>query len=207
MAFYDPLLDRLVFLNQLKPANLKKLGNARLSDIIDKEAIRARRRVDALHERYPSAQSKELAQRLIDQKKNLASMVGGISGVFGVITLPADLLLMVWLQLSMLVDLATLHKVSLKSERARKELLDVFGYANGIGPMQRASPKVLSKLASVLLQKGGFSTLGKAMPLVAAPISAYLNNHHIQQVGDHALRHYNGFERAQAKTRAKAADD
>lgn len=203
MAFYDPLLDRLSFLALLKPRNLKKLGDARLSDLIAKEAVRARRRVDELHERYPSADHRELAQRLIDQKKNIAGMVGGVSGVFGLVTVPADLLLMVWLQLSLLVDLAVLHKTSLKSERARKDLLDVFGYANGIGPMQRASPKVLSKLAAVLLQKGGFSTLGKAMPLVAAPISAYLNNHHIQQVGDHAVRHYNGFSKAEAKVRAR----
>lgn len=207
MAFFDFFRERLQFLNQLKPQNLKKLGNSRLTDVINKEAVRARRRVEELQTRYPSADNRELAQRLIDQKKNLAGMAGGISGVFGVVTVPADLMVMVWLQLSMLVDLATLHKVSLKSERARKELLDIFGYANGIGPMQRSSPKLVGKLASVLLQKGGFSTLGKAMPLVAAPISAYLNNHHIQQVGDHALRHYNGFERAGAKVRAKPADD
>jgi hypothetical protein len=79
-------------------------------------------------------------------------------------------------------------------------LLDVFGYANGIGPMQRASPKVFGKIASVLLTRGGLGTIGKAMPLVAAPISAYLNNQHIQAVGDHAVRHYDGFGKAHEKT-------
>ena len=39
------------------------------------------------------------------------------------------------------------------------------------------------------------------MPLVAAPVSAYLNNQHIQQVGDEAVRHYDGFAAAHEKTR------
>ena len=90
---------------------------------------------------------------------------------------------------------------NLKSERARQELLDVFGYANGIGPLQRASPKLVGKLATVLLTKGGLETIGRAMPLVAAPISAYLNNQHIQQVGEQAVRHYDGFSAAHAKTK------
>jgi hypothetical protein len=40
------------------------------------------------------------------------------------------------------------------------------------------------------------------MPLVAAPVTAWLNNHHIQMVGEAALRQYDGFVRAAAKTRA-----
>ena len=41
----------------------------------------------------------------------------------------------------------------------------------------------------------------RAMPLVAAPVTAWLNNHHIQLVGEAALRQYDGFVRAAAKTR------
>ena len=78
-------------------------------------------------------------------------MVGGISGVFGVISVPADLLIMTYLQLQLLTELATLYKVNLKAETSRNELLDVFGYANGIGPVQRASPKVMGKLVGLLL--------------------------------------------------------
>jgi hypothetical protein len=87
----------------------------------------------------------------------------------------------------------------LKSEREREELLDLFGYANGIGPVQRSSPRVLGSLAAVLLAKGGLKSLSRAMPLVAAPISAYLNNQHIQQVGDAAVRHYDGWVHAHEK--------
>jgi hypothetical protein len=206
MAFYDPIKERLQFVKKLTPANLKKLANERLSDIVLKEIARSRTRIDDLTQRYPSAGPRELAQRrLIDGKKGLASMVGGVSGVFGVVSVPADLLVMVWLQIILLVDLATLYKVNLKSERSRKELLDLFGYANGIGPAQRASPKVLGKLVAVILEKGGMNVFGRAIPLIAAPISAYLNNIHIQQVGDEAIRHYDGFDKVHEKSSARKA--
>lgn len=197
MAFYDPLIDRLSFLS---PKKVKGLAEEKISDVVLKETARAKTKIEELQQRYPTAGPRELAQRLIDSKKSFAGMVGGVSGVFGVITVPADLGLMVYLQLALLVEVATLYKVNLKSDRARQELLDVFGYANGIGPLQRASPKVIGKLATIVLTKGGLETLGKAMPLVAAPISAYLNNQHIQQVGEQAVRHYDGFTAAHAKT-------
>lgn len=201
MPFYDPLLEKLSFMKHLTPAGVKKLADAQLSDLVEREAGRAKKKIDALNQRYPTAGNRELAQRLVDGKKNLASVVGGVSGVFGVISVPADLLVMVYLQLGLLVEIATLYKVNLKSERARQELVDVFGYANGVGPLQRSSPKLLGSLAAVLLAKGGLNSLGRVMPLVSAPISAYLNNQHIQAVGDEAVRHYDGFLLAAEKTR------
>jgi hypothetical protein len=62
-------------------------------------------------------------------------------------------------------------------------------------------------VAEVLLTKGGLQTIGRAMPLVAAPVTAYLNNQHIQQVGDHAVRFYEGFDKAHAKTRAASSKE
>jgi hypothetical protein len=107
---------------------------------------------------------------------------------------------MVYLQLSLLTEVATVFKMPLKSERERQELIDLLGYANGIGPIQRASPRVLGSVAALLLAKGGLTSLSRAMPLVAAPISAYLNNQHIQQVGDSAVRHYDGWVHAHEKS-------
>ena len=197
MAF-DPLREQM---RKLTPAELKKLANQRLSDVVLSSLARSRRRVSALIRRYPSAEQRELAQRLIDTKKEIASMVGGVSGVFGLVSLPADLLVMSWLQIGLLVDIATLHGVNLKSPRARRELLDLFAYANGLGPLQRAGPKVLGKVAGKLLERSGLTTFGRALPLVAAPVTAYLNNRHIQSVGDQALRYYHGFRRAHEKRR------
>lgn len=201
MGFLDPLLDQVKVVRKLSPRQLKKLGNEKLSELIEQEAIRARARVDELQQRYPSAGPRELSQRLIDSKKSIASMVGGVSGVFGEVTVPLDLVGMVYLQLALLTEVATVYKKPLKSERERTELLDLFGYANGIGPVQRASPRVLGSLAGLLLAKGGLKSISKAMPLVAAPISAYLNNQHIQQVGDSAVRHFDGWGHAHEKTK------
>ena len=51
----------------------------------------------------------------------------------------------------------------------------------------------------------GLNSLGRVMPLVSAPISAYLNNQHIQAVGDEAVRHYDGFLLAAEKTKKASA--
>jgi hypothetical protein len=201
MGFLDPLLEQLKLVKKLSPSNLRWLTNQRLSDLIEKESVRARLRVDELTQRYPSAGPRELAQRLIDSKKQVAGMVGGISGVFGLVTVPLDLVGMVYLQVALLTEVATVFKVVLKSESSRNELLDLFGYVNGIGPVQRASPKVVGSLAALVLARSGLKTLSRAMPLVAAPVSAYLNNQHIQQIGDAAIRHYDGWVHAHEKTR------
>jgi hypothetical protein len=198
MAFYDPITEKV---KRFTPAELKKLADTKLSDLVLQEVARSRKRVLELEQRYPSASVRERAQRLIDEKKQVAGLVGGVSGVFGLLALPADLTVMAWLQLVLLVDLATLYKVNLKSARARNELLDMYGYATGVGPLERSGPRVLGKVAESLLTKGGLQTLGRAMPLVAAPVTAYLNNQHIQKVGDHAVRFYEGFDKAHAKTK------
>jgi hypothetical protein len=195
---FDPFREQL---RKLTPRQLRKLAGQRLSDIVLTSVAQSRRRVAALTQRYPAADRRELGQRLIDSKKEIASMVGGVSGVFGLVSLPADLLAMSWLQIALLVDIATLYRVNLKSPRARRELLDLFAYANGIGPIQRAGPKVLGRVAGRLLERSGLETVGRALPLVAAPVTAYLNNRHIQSVGDQALRYYHGFGRAHDKRR------
>jgi uncharacterized protein (DUF697 family) len=196
MAIWDPL----------HPNELKKLANRRLSDLVLRELTKSRRRVADLEKTYPSAGLKEKAQRLIDGKKAIAGLVGGVSGVFGLVSVPADLLALTWLQLVLLVDVATLYKVNLRTDSARDELLDLFGEINGIGPFQRAGPKVLGKVAQVLLEKGGWSVVGRAVPVVAAPISAFLNNAHIQQVGDEAMRHFEGLAKAEKRRPRETAE-
>jgi len=186
-------------LRGFRPANLKRLASLRLSTVVLQEARRAKRRVSELKTRYPSAGPRELSQHVIEQKKQVAALVGGISGAFGVAGIPADLVAMVFLEIQLLVDVATAHEVRLEFPRSREELLEVLGTANGVGSLGRASPKVLGKVAQVLFERGGFASVGRAFPLVAAPITSWLNNRDIQKLGDAALRHYGGFPRASAK--------
>jgi hypothetical protein len=200
MAVTDPLSSAAAFVRKLTPARLKALGAATLIEIVVREIPRARRRIAELEKAYPSAQRRELAQRLIDEKKSLAGMVGGVTGFFGLVSLPADLMVMVWLELILLVDIATLYKVNLKGESQRAELLDLFAQNNGVGPLTRSTPRAVGAFARLALARGGLGTVGRAVPLVAAPISAWLNNKHIQRVGEAALRHFEGFGKARRKS-------
>lgn len=186
-------------LRSLGPASLRRVAGQRLSSVVLQEARRAKRRVADVKTRYPSAGPREVAEHLIEQKKQVAALVGGISGAFGVAGIPADLVAMAVLEIQLLVDIATAYEVRLEFARSREELLDVLGTANGVGALGRASPKVLGKVAQVLFERGGFATLGRAFPLVAAPITSWLNNRDIQRLGDSALLHYQGFARASAK--------
>ena len=194
--------ERLAFLKKLRPMSLKQLASLRMEDLVALEAKRARTRMKTLRTRYPSAGPRELGQHAMESTKSLASLSGSVSGVFGLASVPADLLVMAWLQIRLLADIATAYSVDLRFRRARTELLDVLGEANGVGPLKRSGPRLVSKVAEVLATRGGFTSVGRAMPLVAAPITAWLNNHHIQLVGEAALRQYDGFVRAAAKTRA-----
>ena len=194
--------ERLAFLKKLRPASLRRLASLRMEDVVGLEAKRARTRVKVLRARYPSAGPREIGYHIIESTKGLASLSGSVSGVFGLVSVPADLVVMSWLQVRMLSDIATEYGVDLRFRRARTELLGVLGEANGVGPLKRSGPRLLSKVAEALATRGGFASVGRAMPLVAAPITAWLNNHHIQMVGEAALRQYDGFVRAAAKTRA-----
>ncbi len=197
----DPLKERLDFLRHLTPAGLRKLADRRLNDLLVAEIPKAKQRILDLEQRYPTAGPRELAQRLVDGKKGLASMIGGISGIFGVISVPADLLVMSWLELTLLADIASLYKVNLKADRPRRQLLDLFFNSHGVGSIERAGPKVLGTVVGKLLEMGGLKAIGRAVPLVAAPMTAWLNNQAIQSAGESAIRHYEGFEKAHEKAK------
>ncbi|MGI5861688.1 MAG: EcsC family protein [Myxococcales bacterium] len=176
--------------SSLGPRQLKKIASQRFSHLVVAEVGRARARIAELQRTYPSAQPKELAQRLTDSKKAIASTSGAVSGLFGLFAVPLDLVLVAYLQLSLIVDIAVLHKANLKSARAQQELLDVLGYANGAGPLVRASPRVFGRLAMTLLQRGGLPRLGRAVPVVASPLTAWLNNRALARAGREAMLFY-----------------
>jgi hypothetical protein len=177
-------------LASLSPRELKKLANERFSTLVLAEIRRARERIAQLERTYPSAGREELARRLIDAKKGIATTAGAVSGLFGLVSVPLDLVFVTYLQVSLLVDVAVLSHVNLKSARAQGELLDLLGYANGAGLLVRAGPKVLGRIAVSLFERGGLPFLGRAVPVVASPLTAYLHNRALRRVGQEALRYY-----------------
>lgn len=204
MRVFDPVKDGLAFVRKLTPSQVRQLARASITDIVSRELPRSRARVAQLESRYPSAGAKELAQRLIDEKKQLAGMVGGVSGFFGLFGIPADLVGMLYLEVVLLTDIATLYKANLKAASARTELLDLLGDSHGVSAWTRATPRTLGTFAGIVLSRTGFKTWGRAIPGASAVVSAWLNNHHMQETGEAAVRHYEGFGKAHKKTRDTA---
>lgn len=170
---------------------LRRFAEERFAQWILGEIERARERVRDIREQYPSAPLPELAQHLIDEKKKLASTGGAVSGLFGLATLPADLAFISWLQLSLIVDLAVLCGRNLKSPRARQEVLEIFLAASSASrTASRASPKAVVRLTERFFTVRGLRLFGRAVPVVAAPLTVAFNNRDIQKAGDEALRTY-----------------
>ncbi|HEY2031030.1 MAG TPA: EcsC family protein [Myxococcales bacterium] len=165
----------------------------RLWAIYVDEIGRCKRRIDELKEKYPSAKNDELVRRLTDAKKAWAATGGAISGLFGLALVPADLAFVTVLQLTLIMEIALLHKVNLKSDRARAEVFEVLGYSNGADTVNlagRAGPKLAARVAEKVLTKRGLSQLGRAVPVVASPVVAWMNNRDLQKAGEAAQRFY-----------------
>jgi len=165
----------------------------RLWNVYIDEIGRCRARIDDLKAKYPSADHNELVRRLTDTKKTWAATGGAISGLFGLALIPADLAFVTVLQLTLIMEIALLHKVNLKSDRERSEVFEVLGYSNGADTVNlagRAGPKLVARVAEKILAKRGLSQLGRAVPVVASPLVAWLNNRDLQKAGEAAQRFY-----------------
>lgn len=181
----------------------RRFADDRFADWVLSELTRSRERIRGIQERYPSAPLAEQAQRLIDEKKRWASTGGALSGIFGLATIPADLAMVAYLQLSLIVDVAVLCGRNLKSAPARDEVLRIFlAASNASRTASRASPKAVARLTERILTAKGLRLLGRAVPLVAAPVSALLNNRDLQKAGDEALRAYSLIPQAVRERRA-----
>src|SRR5437870_851635 len=165
----------------------------RLWRVYVSEIARCRGRVDNVKGKYPAATAQELSQRLTDTKKMWASTGGVVSGLFGLVLVPADLAFVTGLQLTLIMEIALLHKVNLKSERARDEIFEVLGYSNGADTVNlagRAGPKLVARVAEKVLTKRGLAQIGRIVPVLASPVVAYLNNRDLQRAGEAAVRFY-----------------
>ncbi|MCA1826769.1 MAG: EcsC family protein [Myxococcales bacterium] len=179
----------------------------RLWRVYVEEIGRCRSRVDEVRGKYPSATAQELSQRLTDTKKMWASTGGAVSGLFGLALVPVDLTFVTILQLTLIMEIALLYRVNLKSERARDEIFEVLGYSNGADTVNlagRAGPKLLARIAEKALTKRGLAQLGRAVPVIASPVVAYLNNRDLQRAGEAALRFYGTIRQLPSRRKVSA---
>lgn len=180
---------------------LRRLAEDRFAAWLLVELERARLRVRELRNKYPSAPLTEQAQRLIDDKKRVATTGGAIGGMFGFATIPAELALVAYLQLSLIVDLAVLCGRNLKSARARRELWDVFVAAQeSAREPDLASRRATSRLGERLLSTRGLRMF-RAVPVLGGPVTAAINGRDLQKVGEEAMRAYAVIPRALSEKR------
>lgn len=180
---------------------LRAAGRSPLEFLLSQEMQRARERVGRLKRHHPHESNRDFAERLIHRKTQLAGTVGGFGGFFGLLSIPADLAAMWWLEWSLLCDMSALYQGHLPPERSKDELVELLGYIEGVGAWKRAAPPLAIGLSKAMLKRGLFPTVGRAVPMLAVPLGAYWNRQHLLKVGREAVRHFEGFARASAKTR------
>ena len=69
----------------------------------------------------------------------------------------------------------------------------------------RSAPQIVSRVAQALLSRGGLKGLGRAVPLLAAPLSAHLNNRDIERAGEAAMRFYGTIRQLPRRVREEPA--
>jgi uncharacterized protein (DUF697 family) len=167
-----------------------------LEGLLLQQVARSRMRIAELEQRHPGVPRAQLAKQLIEEKKQLATSGGALAGMFGLAAIPADLTLVAFLQVQLAIELAVLHGVNLKGRSGRAELMDVLGLGEReLESLLRALPLVAGRIAAAFVRRLGWRSLGRFVPVLAAPISAFVNGRDIQRVGDEALRRFDTFRR------------
>lgn len=158
-----------------------------LEDWLLVEIGRARERLAELRRAHPSALDAELAQRLIDGKKREAARGGAVTGLFGLAALPADVALVGYLQLTLAIELAVLYGVNLKAPGGRRELFDLLGWELGADSLILLVPALAARAGQAMLRRSAWKLVGRTVPLLAAPLAAWVNHRELQRWGDAAV--------------------
>ena len=162
----------------------------RLHDLIAQERKRSQFHIDLIRRTEPSASRDRLAHVMLDRWTTLAKVEGGVTGVLGFLGVPLNLLAFAYCQLAVTVSIAEAYGIELRGESGEEALIDVIGRVHGIEDLIRTSPRVLGALARALAIRHGLGTLGRLVPLLAAPVSAKLNEREMRRVGEAAMRRF-----------------
>jgi len=152
------------------------------------EIGRARERVRKLRRKHPGASPDEIAVRLIRTKQYIATAGGAVSGLFGAVTLPADFAFVTYLEVALILEIATVFGATLKTPRAQREVLEVLEYARGAKSSLVAT--TLTRIAGSAVRRLAGKLPARAIPLVAAPVSAAMHRRALGRVGETAVRFY-----------------
>ncbi len=169
---------------------VKDVARKNLRDLIVQEQKRAQLHIQLIRQRDPAASNDRIANVIIDRWTKVATVEGGITGALGVLGVPVNLILFAYFQLALIVSVAESYQFPLDGEQGEDAVLYILGRVHGIEDLVQAGPRVLGSLAKALAIKHGLGTLGRLVPMLAAPISAKLNEKEMTQVGVEAMRRF-----------------
>ncbi|MBK8014513.1 MAG: EcsC family protein [Deltaproteobacteria bacterium] len=178
---------------QRKPSGFERartVARQSLADLIREEQKRAQLHIRVIRKTEPSASNDRVARVIVERWIKVAQIEGGVTGALGFLGVPLNFVLFAYFQLAAIVSVAEAYGTPLAGTSGEDLILQVFGRAHGLEDVVRASPRVVGALAKALALKHGLGTLGRLMPMVAAPIAAKLNAREMQRVGDEAMRRF-----------------
>ncbi len=155
------------------------LGRERLYAVLGAEGLRSRARVAAVRARFPAAEARDVARHLVTRKRRLGALSSGVAGLLGALSIPPSLAWTAWLELSLVLDVATAYGVDVRRGTGAEEALALFSSLRGVSAVKREGPRLFGQLG--------------------APVSAWMAARHLQQVGEAAVRHFEGFRRLRAR--------
>lgn len=172
------------------------LGRAReaarksLGELIAQERKRAQLHIHIIRQMEPTASRDRIANVVLGRWTRVASVEGGLTGAMGFLGVPFNLVLFTYMQVAMVVSIAEAYEIALEGAPGEDAVLSVIGEAHGIDDVLRASPRVLGAVARALALRHGLGTVGRLVPMVAAPISAKLNQREMLRTGSEAMRRF-----------------
>ncbi len=162
----------------------------RLRDLIEQERTRAQFHIDLIRRAEPDASRDRVAHVMLERWTKLAAVEGGLTGAAGLFGVPLNFLLFSYAQVAVVVSIAEAYGIVLEGRAGEEALLDVIGRAHGMPDLVRAGPRVLGALAKMFALRHGLGTLGRLVPMIAAPISATLNRRGMVRIGRHAMERF-----------------
>ncbi len=161
-----------------------------LRELIAQEKKRARIHIQWIRRSEPAVSKDRLARIMLERWVKVASVEGGITGTFGFLGVPTNLILFSYAQIALVVSIAEAYDAALDGVSGEEKVLAVIGRAHGVQDLVRAGPRVVSAIARAVALNRGLGMLGRMVPMVAAPISAKLNERDMSRVGQEAIRRF-----------------
>lgn len=170
--------------------DLGELAKRRLGQLIEDERKRARFHIGLIRRQDPPPSDDRVAQTVLERWVKAAMVEGGLTGAAGFIGVPLNVVLFTYFQVAMVVSIAEAYGIALDGKAGEEALLRVIGKAHGFDDLVRESPRILGEVAKAIALRHGLSVFGRLIPMVAAPVSAFLNSREMRRTGDEALRRF-----------------